>query len=145
MHLAYRWFSRLGLEQEIPAQKPPWSVSEIGCVSQSFREIVQRCLEAGLVEGRTLVVDGTLVGANAAHDSADTWPMNRCDSRPHADYPSVSRWHLPTPVAERHEVFPPLMSQSVEPFEIQRKHQRRTMSSIPLGGNALKRKLLGAL
>ena len=27
---------------------------------------MQRCLEAGLVEGRNLAVDGTLVGANAS-------------------------------------------------------------------------------
>jgi hypothetical protein len=30
---------------------------------------VRRCLEAGLVEGRNLAVDGTLVGANASQQS----------------------------------------------------------------------------
>jgi hypothetical protein len=34
-----------------------------------FEEIVRRCLEAGLVEGQNLAVDGTIVGANASRQS----------------------------------------------------------------------------
>jgi hypothetical protein len=34
-----------------------------------FEEIVRRCLEAGLVEGQNLAVDGTMVGANASRQS----------------------------------------------------------------------------
>jgi hypothetical protein len=34
-----------------------------------FEEIVRRCLAAGLVEGKNLAVDGTMVGANAARQS----------------------------------------------------------------------------
>ncbi len=34
-----------------------------------FEEIVRRCLEAGLVEGKNLAVDGTMVGANASRQS----------------------------------------------------------------------------
>ena len=30
---------------------------------------MRRCLEAGLVEGRNVAVDGTLVGANASQQS----------------------------------------------------------------------------
>jgi transposase len=74
MHLAYRWFSRLGFEQEIPDHST-FSKNRHGRFRQSsvfrkvFEEIVQRCLEAGLVEGRNLAVDGTLVGANAGEQS----------------------------------------------------------------------------
>jgi len=74
MHLAYRWFSRLGFEREIPDHST-FSKNRHGRFRQSdmfrkvFEEIVQRCLEAGLVEGRTLAVDGTLVGANASSQS----------------------------------------------------------------------------
>jgi len=74
MHLAYRWFSRLGFEREIPDHST-FSKNRHGRFRQSdvfrkvFEEIVQRCLEAGLVEGRTLAVDGTLVGANASNQS----------------------------------------------------------------------------
>ena len=74
MHLAYRWFSRLGFEQEIPDHST-FSKNRHGRFRQSdvfrrvFEEIVHRCLEAGLVEGQNLAVDGTLVGANASRES----------------------------------------------------------------------------
>ena len=74
MHLAYRWFSRLGFEQEIPDHST-FSKNRHGRFRQSdvfrkvFEEIVHRCLEAGSVEGQNLAVDGTLVGANASRES----------------------------------------------------------------------------
>jgi transposase len=74
MHLAYRWFTRLGFEQEIPDHST-FSKNRHGRFRQSgefrevFEEIVRRCLQAGLVEGRNLVVDGTLVQANASEQS----------------------------------------------------------------------------
>jgi len=57
MHLAYRWFTRLSFDQEIPDHST-FSKNRHGRFRQSgvfrrvFEEIVQRCLEAGLVEGR---------------------------------------------------------------------------------------------
>jgi len=74
MHLAYRWFTRLGFDQEIPDHST-FSKNRHGRFRQSgvfrkvFEEIVRRCLEAGLVEGRNVAVDGTLVGANASQQS----------------------------------------------------------------------------
>src|SRR6202162_987437 len=74
MHLAYRWFTRLDFEQEIPDHST-FSKNRHGRFRQSdvfrevFEEIVRRCLEAGLVEGRNLAVDGTLVRANASQQS----------------------------------------------------------------------------
>jgi transposase len=74
MHLAYRWFTRLSFDQEIPDHST-FSKNRHGRFRQSgvfrkvFEEIVQRCLEAGLVEGRNLAVDGTLVIANASQQS----------------------------------------------------------------------------
>jgi transposase len=74
MHLAYRWFTRLGFEQEIPDHST-FSKNRHGRFRQSgvfrkvFEEIVRRCLEAGFVEGRNVAVDGTLVGANASQQS----------------------------------------------------------------------------
>jgi hypothetical protein len=35
-------------------------------VSRGVRGVVRRCLAAGLVEGKNLAVDGTIVGANAS-------------------------------------------------------------------------------
>src|SRR6266849_3433179 len=74
MHLAYRWFARLGFEQEIP-DHTTFSKNRHGRFRQSgvflevFEEIVRRCLANGLVEGRNLAVDGTMVGANASRQS----------------------------------------------------------------------------
>ena len=74
MHLAYRWFVRLGLEQEIPdhstfSKNRHGRFRQSGVFREVFEEIVRRCLEVGLVEGENLAVDGTMVGANASQGS----------------------------------------------------------------------------
>jgi transposase len=74
MHLAYRWFTRLGFEQEIPdhstfSKNRHGRFRQSGVFREVFEEIVRRCLEVGLVEGQNLVVDGTMVGANASRQS----------------------------------------------------------------------------
>jgi len=74
MHLAYRWFTRLGFEQEIPdhstfSKNRHGRFRQSGVFRELFEEIVRRCLEAGLVEGQNLAVDGTMVGANASRQS----------------------------------------------------------------------------
>lgn len=71
MHLAFRWFSRLGFEREIPdhstfSKNRHGRFRGVGIFVEVFEEIVRRCLEAGLVEGKRLTVDGTLVTANAS-------------------------------------------------------------------------------
>ncbi len=71
MHLAYRWFSRLGFEREIPdhstfSKNRHGRFRGVRIFLEIFEEIVRRCLEAGLVEGKRLTVDGTLVTANAS-------------------------------------------------------------------------------
>src|SRR5467141_4163837 len=74
MHLAYRWFTRMGFEQEIPdhstfSKNRHGRFRQCGVFREVFEEIVRRCLEAGLVEGQHLTVDGTMVGANASRQS----------------------------------------------------------------------------
>ncbi len=74
MHLAYRWFVRLGLEQEVPdhstfSKNRHGRFRPSGVFREVFEEIVRRCLEVGLVEGQNLAVDGTMVGANASQGS----------------------------------------------------------------------------
>jgi transposase len=71
MHLAYRWFSRLGFEREIPdhstfSKNRHGRFRGTGVFLEVFEEIVRRCLKAGLVEGKRLSVDGTMVTANAS-------------------------------------------------------------------------------
>ena len=74
MHLAYRWFTRLDFEQEIPdhstfSKNRHGRFRHAGVFREVFEEIVRRCLEAGLVEGKNLAVDGTLVRADASRQS----------------------------------------------------------------------------
>jgi transposase len=74
MHLAYRWFTRLDFNAEIPDHST-FSKNRHGRFRQSgvfrgvFEEIVRRCVEVGLVEGETLAVDGTMVAADASQQS----------------------------------------------------------------------------
>lgn len=74
MHLAYRWFTRLGFEQEIPdhstfSKNRHGRFRQSGVFREVFEEIVRRCLATGLVEGQNLAVDGTIVEANASRQS----------------------------------------------------------------------------
>lgn len=74
MHLAYRWFTRLDFSQEIPdhstfSKNRHGRFRQSGVFREVFEEIVRRCLAAGLVEGKNLAVDGTMVGANASRQS----------------------------------------------------------------------------
>src|ERR1700741_3276972 len=74
MHLAWRWFTGLGFDQEIPPH-PPFSTNRHGRFQESnlfqelFEEIVARCVEAGLVKGEHMSVDGSFIQANADHHS----------------------------------------------------------------------------
>src|SRR5271169_7198101 len=71
MHLAYRWFTRLGFEQQIPdhstfSKNRHARFRRSGVFREVFEEIVRRCIVVGLVEGQKLAVDGTMVEANAS-------------------------------------------------------------------------------
>jgi transposase len=70
MHLAWRWFTGLGFDQEIPhhstfSKDRHGRFQESKLFEQLFEQIVARCLEAGLVQGDNLSVDGSFVEANA--------------------------------------------------------------------------------
>src|SRR6202163_1459024 len=74
MHLAYRWFTRLDFDQEIPdhstfSKNRHGRFRQSGVFREVFEEIVRRCVEAGLVVGETLAVDGTMVAADASQQS----------------------------------------------------------------------------
>jgi transposase len=74
MHLAWRWFTGLGFDQEIPHHST-FSKNRHGRFQESklfeelFAQIVLQCVEVGLVQGKHLSVDGSFVEANAAKES----------------------------------------------------------------------------
>jgi transposase len=74
MHLAWRWFTGLGFDQEIPhhstfSKNRHGRFQESKVFEQLFEEIVKQCVEVGLVQGDNLSVDGSFVEANAAKES----------------------------------------------------------------------------
>src|SRR6201987_2492744 len=74
MHLAWRWFTGLSFDQEIPHHST-FSKNRHGRFQESklfeelFEQIVRQCVEVGLVQGKQLSVDGSFVEANAAKES----------------------------------------------------------------------------
>src|ERR1700746_3846986 len=74
MHLAWRWFTGLGFDQEIPhhstfSKNRHGRFQESKLFAELFEQIVRQCVEVGLVEGKHLSVDGSFVEANAAKES----------------------------------------------------------------------------
>jgi len=74
MHLAWRWFTGLGFDQEIPhhstfSKNRQGRFQESKLFEQLFEQIVRQCVDAGLVQGQHLSVDGSFVEANAAKES----------------------------------------------------------------------------
>ena len=74
MHLAWRWFTGLGFDQEIPhhstfSKNRHGRFQESKLFEQLFEQIVRQCVEVGLVRGNNLSVDGSFVEANAAKES----------------------------------------------------------------------------
>lgn len=71
MHLGYRWFVGLALEDKVPdhstfSKNRHGRFKESGIYGQIFDHIVLQCVEKGLVSGKHLTVDSTLVKANAS-------------------------------------------------------------------------------
>src|SRR5215469_3366596 len=74
MHLAWRWFTGLSFDQEIPhhstfSKNRHGRFQESKLFEQLFEKIVKQCVEVGLVQGKHLSVDGSFVEANAAKES----------------------------------------------------------------------------
>src|ERR1700739_559219 len=74
MHLAWRWFTGLGFDQEIPhhstfSKHRHGRFQESNLFQELFEEIVARCVAAGLVKGEHMSADGSFIQANADHHS----------------------------------------------------------------------------
>lgn len=74
MHLAWRWFTGLTFDQEVPhhstfSKNRHGRFQEANLFEQLFQEIVERCISCGLVQGDHLSVDGSFIQANANNSS----------------------------------------------------------------------------
>ena len=71
MHMGYRWFVGLSLDEKVLdhstfSKNRHGRFKESGIYQQIFDQIVNQCIEKGLVSGHHLTVDSTLVKANAS-------------------------------------------------------------------------------
>ena len=71
MHLGYRWFCKLSPDEAVPdrttlnkLRNHRWA--ESGIVVQFLRQVIEQCIDQGLVKARYLSVDGSQVEANAS-------------------------------------------------------------------------------
>ncbi len=77
LNLAYRWFIGYDLDETVPNHSSLTKIRDrygLEVFQRFFEEIVELCIEAGLVWGKELYFDGTKVRANAALNSMeDRW------------------------------------------------------------------------
>jgi transposase len=76
MHIGYRWFVGLSLEDKVPdhstfSKNRHERFHESDLFQQIFDEIVQRCISRGFVTGNHLTVDSTYIKANASIKSME--------------------------------------------------------------------------
>ena len=82
-NLAYRWFCRLGLEDDIPNHSS-FSKNRHGRYRDSdifrfvFETVVQRCIDEGLVKGEGFAIDGSIIQADVSREntSRNASPVN---------------------------------------------------------------------
>ncbi len=96
-NLAYRWFCRLGLEDDIPDHST-FSKNRHGRYRESdvfrfvFETVMQRCIEEGLVKGEGFAIDGSLIQADVSRQRAVSknefidWGPAEKQSRPVKEY-----------------------------------------------------------
>jgi len=73
VNIAYRWFLRIDLDEPVPdhstisqTRRRKWAGSSI--FEDVFAEIVQKCIDCGLVDGSLILTDSTHIKANASND-----------------------------------------------------------------------------
>ena len=87
LNLAYRWFCRLDLSDQIPdhstfSTNRHGRFRESGLLRHLFETTVARCIEEGLVSGQRMAVDASLIEADANRPfsaSKEEWDTNRID------------------------------------------------------------------
>ena len=71
LHLAYRWFCKMDLEDKVPHHST-FSINRLGRFRESdilrhiFERVVAACMAAGLVKGEGFAVDASVMEANAS-------------------------------------------------------------------------------
>lgn len=97
LNLAYRWFCKLDIEDKVPDHST-FSKTRHGRFRESdtlrfvFEQVLEHCIDKGLVKGEGFAVDASIVRADASKqnvqdkDVDDDWPTPRKSSRPLKEY-----------------------------------------------------------
>ena len=101
LHLAYRWFCRLDLDDKITERldllaEPAASIPGERRLRHIFERVVAACMAAGLVKGEGFAVDASVMEANASryHGKAPDeieWGEPECQTRAVKEYLAASR------------------------------------------------------
>lgn len=107
LHLAYRWFCKLDLNDKVPHHST-FSENRLNRFRESdilrhvFERVVQACMKQGLVKGEGFAVDASVIEANAsryhgqAPDEID-WSQSERQSRAVAEYLEALEREEPNP------------------------------------------------
>jgi transposase len=96
LNLAYRWFCRLSIEDEVPDHST-FSKTRHGRFRESnvlrfvFEQVLERCILAGLVGGEGFAIDASIVKADASRQRVfdaekHSWPAPDEASQPVREY-----------------------------------------------------------
>lgn len=97
LNLAYRWFCKLDIEDKVPdhstfSKTRHGRFRDSGALRFVFEQVLEHCINEGLVGGEGFAVDASIVRADASkqniqdRDSDDDWPTPRKSSRPVKEY-----------------------------------------------------------
>jgi transposase len=107
LHLAYRWFCKLDLNDKVPHHST-FSENRLNRFRESdilrhvFERVVQACMKQGLVKGEGFAVDASVIEANAsryhgqAPDEID-WSQSKRQTRAVAEYLEALEHEEPNP------------------------------------------------
>ena len=107
LHLAYRWFCKLDLNDKVPHHST-FSENRLNRFRESdilrhvFERVVQACMKQGLVKGEGFAVDASVIEANAsryhgqAPDEID-WSQSERQTRAVAEYLEALEHEEPNP------------------------------------------------
>ncbi len=106
LNLAYRWFCKLGLEDDVPDHST-FSVNRHGRFQESdvfrlvFERVVGQCMAAGLVGGEGFAVDASVIEADASRfqrveGATIEWSDEQLARRPVAEFVAALESENPT-------------------------------------------------
>jgi transposase len=135
LRLDWLWFCGLDLDSEIPDHsvlskaRQRWGVE---LFSTLFAHVLSLCVDAGLVEGRTVHADSTLLKANASKDSRV--PRKLWEQLEHGLPPDDADEKPPAggePVGQRSEELRPLAQPGIQPARAEKLNQKLVSTTDP--------------